>query len=620
MVVGGEFTEVGTPGSAVPIPRRNLFAFDTTTGAIDQAFVPEVDGRVEAIAVAPDQRSIYLAGDFETVGGLKSKSIARIDVSVGAPVAGFRPPVVDGVARDIMLLGNRLYVAGQFAKVGPDARAALTALHPATGAIDRTVDLGVAGVHNGGRTSVVKMAVTPDGTRMIVIGNFRTVAGQERRQVAILKLAPTGDSLSSWSTTGYASTCYTRFDSYVRDVAISPDGRYFVLVTTGGYGPGPLCDTAARFELSGPSGSGQQPSWVNYTGGDTLTAVAITGPAVYIGGHQRWMNNPYAKDAIGPGAVPRPGLAALNPVNGLPYTWNPGRDRGEAVYDFLVTPSGLWVTSDTERVGGERRERIAFFPLAGGTPVGAIPASALPGQVYLGARTGGGGTSLARRELSRTGVGGTREVDPSGVDWSRPRGTTLVGGTLYAGEADGTFSARTAMRTADGLRFGPATPVDTADRLMPMAAWHATIPSITAMAYGSGRLYYTVSGRAALYARTFEPQSGIVGAQETVVSATLADLDWRTVGGMFLAGDRLYTVDAATGALRRTPVSSGPAGIRPGDGTTVVSGPAVDGNDWRAQAVFFESQSTPTARRKPAPSQWRQPAPKPRKPAPRWSR
>jgi len=65
----------------------------------------------------------------------------------------------------------------------------------------------------------------------------------------------------------------------MRDVDISPDGSYFVVGTTGAFRAGSLCDAAARWER-GASGSGQQPTWVDYTGGDTLYSVAFTGMTV----------------------------------------------------------------------------------------------------------------------------------------------------------------------------------------------------------------------------------------------------------------------------------------------------------------------------------------------------
>ena len=126
-----------------------------------------------------------------------------------------------------------------------------------------------------------------------------------------------------------------------------------------------VCDVAARFEtdIANPT----RPTWMNYTGGDTLHAVAVTGAAVYVQGHQRWFNNPFGIDSAGPGAVDRQGIAALRVSDGdaraaTGEDWNPGKTRGVGGREFLVTSAGLWVGSDGRLFRGEVHDNIAFCP------------------------------------------------------------------------------------------------------------------------------------------------------------------------------------------------------------------------------------------------------------------
>jgi hypothetical protein len=272
---------------------------------------------------------------------------------------------------------------------------------------------------------------------MIAIGNRTYVAGLQRDQIVMLNLATSPVTVTDWATTRYRQQCAKVFGTYMRDIDISPDGSYFVVGTTGAYRVGSLCDAAARWE-TGATGAGQQPTWVDYTGGDTLYSVAVTGTAVYVGGHQRWMNNGFAADRAGPGAVAREGIAALDPVNGLPLSWNPGRDRGVGAFALVATAQGLWIGSDTDRIGRyEYHGRIAFMPLAGGTPVPESRVGTLPGDLF---RLGTDG-AMTRRAFDGTTLG-ARSTVTTGIDWSTIRGAFVVSGRLCTGHADGTMTVR----------------------------------------------------------------------------------------------------------------------------------------------------------------------------------
>ena len=249
----------------------------------------------------------------------------------------------------------------------------------------------VSGHHNDsgsgaqGAVGVRDLDVNADGSRLVAIGNFKRVDGLLRDQMVMISLSDASTGVTAdWATTRYSPYCFNfAFDTYMRGVSFSPDGSYLVVTATGGYVANTLCDTAARFETSA-TGADVQPTWVDYTGGDTLWSNTITEKAVYVGGHQRWLNNSLAGDTAGPGAVPRPGLAALDPNTGVPMKWNPGRNpRGAAVYALYATPTGLWMGSDTEYIGNHyqyKRPRLAFFPLAGGAAEASDTTPGLPGN------------------------------------------------------------------------------------------------------------------------------------------------------------------------------------------------------------------------------------------------
>lgn len=104
---------------------------------------------------------------------------------------------------DLKLSGNRLWVGGNFSKFAAQDQVALTAVNATTGAFDPYMQLPFAGTHNGGRTSIQKFDITPDGSKLLVIGNFTVVGGVAHDQAAMLDLTGPSAALANWSTNVY---------------------------------------------------------------------------------------------------------------------------------------------------------------------------------------------------------------------------------------------------------------------------------------------------------------------------------------------------------------------------------------------------------------------------------
>jgi hypothetical protein len=362
VVVGGNFDEVREAGTSKKLARHNLFAYDMKTGKISTVFTPKVDGTVHALQ-AGTGGWVYMAGTFKTVNGRSTGTVASVKTTTNQVHTGFKPNVNYRVTT-MVRRGLRLYIGGSFTKAGGKSRTALARLNALTGAADGTFNFTVTNPRSG-TLKVYKLAVDPSDTRMVINGTFTRVNGQSRPQIAMINLGSGTAKLSTWSTTQYADACnLNAFDTYMRGMDFSPDGKYFVVVTTGGpYGRTTLCDSAARWEASA-TGSGKKPTWVNWTGGDTLLSTSVTGAAVYVGGHQRYLDNPNGSDATGPGpgAVTRVGIGALNPSTGKALAWNPTRTLGHGVEALVAHPKGLLVGSDTEELGKEYHGRLGMFP------------------------------------------------------------------------------------------------------------------------------------------------------------------------------------------------------------------------------------------------------------------
>ncbi|GHJ46418.1 hypothetical protein Cs7R123_37600 [Catellatospora sp. TT07R-123] len=475
---GGTFTGVTDRGTGTVYAKPWLFAFDATTGLVDPAFSPNINDEVVQVMPGPAPNTIYVGGRFTGVQAGGWSRLVLLNTTDGSVVNSFKAPSLNGAVNTVKQFGNRLLVGGFFTTVTTATevitRNGLVTLDAATGAYDPYANISLTGHHNyngtGANSAVgaTDLDITPDGTKAVVIGNFKTANGGDYDQVVMLDLTGPTATIANWHTNRFDDVCSRNaFDKWVRDVDISPDGTYFVVVNTGGpYGNTVLCDSASRWETSA-TGTNLQPTWVDWTGGDTLLSVAITGASVYVGGHERWMNNSDGADRARQGAVARPGLAALEPVNGVPQAWNPGRHpRGIGASALYATEDGLYVGSDTEYIGNfeYKRGRIAYFPLAGGYTPPSWTVGDLPTDVFFPNNT----VSIPANDvLFRVNAGGPEVAANDGLlPWSADTaaapstyhntGSSVNSITSNAISLDGSVAASTPLEVFNDQRYDAA--------------------------------------------------------------------------------------------------------------------------------------------------------------------
>nr|WP_163569517.1 hypothetical protein [Fodinicola feengrottensis] len=95
--------------------RSRLAGFDLTTGKLDAKMSALVNNRIRGIAVSAT--TVYIGGDFTTVNGQPRTRLAALDRATGA-LLPWAPTATDTVrALALSADGGRVIVGGDFAKL-----------------------------------------------------------------------------------------------------------------------------------------------------------------------------------------------------------------------------------------------------------------------------------------------------------------------------------------------------------------------------------------------------------------------------------------------------------------------------------------------------------------------
>jgi hypothetical protein len=170
LLVGGRFSSFDA------IERHNLAAIDQQSGEIT-SWAPATDGAVYALVASG--AAVYAGGGFSEVGGIQRPLVAALDGSSGAVLPWNASATAGGGSESAVnalgLSGQTLYVGGQFTTMGGAERENLAAIDAATG-LATPFRADVAG--QGADTRV--HAVAASGGRLYAGGYFRTVNSDNR--------------------------------------------------------------------------------------------------------------------------------------------------------------------------------------------------------------------------------------------------------------------------------------------------------------------------------------------------------------------------------------------------------------------------------------------------------
>jgi hypothetical protein len=187
--VGGFFTITGGQS-------RNLIAaLDATTGLATN-WNPNATGPTNAgvWTLAVNGNNVYVGGEFTSIGGQNRSGIASLDATTGLATS-WNPDAGGGSsgyimgAYDFAFSGNTVYVAGNFTSIGGKNRSGIAALDATT---------GLATNWNPNPTSyypfVQRLAL--NGNTLYVAGHFGSIGGQNR--IGIAALDATTGLATSW--------------------------------------------------------------------------------------------------------------------------------------------------------------------------------------------------------------------------------------------------------------------------------------------------------------------------------------------------------------------------------------------------------------------------------------
>jgi large repetitive protein len=384
--IAGSFSSLAnTVSPTTAVNQSQLASYNMTTGLIDTSFRPTFGGGgVSAVEASPDGTKLFVAGSFNTVGGVARQKVASLNLTTGAPISTFAfTQSTNNQVTALAATNSTVYVGGKFSRINGVLKSGLAAVNATTGAVDTSFSNDVTGgIGVNGALTVQQLKLTHDESKLLVVHTGRKIAGQDRLGMGIIDTT-TKQLLPFRSTLWDDNLARVGGVTRIYGADISPDDSFFVVTAGSGGDAPPISDTAVAYPLNPASlqDSDVQPLWISRHF-DSIYSVAITEAAVYLGGHFGFIESPTSDDpwpgldnvgygtgqglagyGLGDQVVRRDHIAAVSRTTGKALEWNPtgGSNSFEGNKAMEATARGLFIGGDGMFQGGVRTGRVAFY-------------------------------------------------------------------------------------------------------------------------------------------------------------------------------------------------------------------------------------------------------------------
>jgi hypothetical protein len=300
---------------------ESVQAFDVATGQPIAGWNLRTGRSVSTLAVAGN--SLFVGGDFALFGGEARKGLAAVDALTGRPSPW--NPVVDGIVMTMAVGKEKVYIGGHFTAAGGARRLGLAAIDRVTGAATGWQ----ADANQNGNVNALALV----GETIFAGGSFGSIGEQSRSNLAVLD-AETGKVLD-WGP---------QADGSVYALAVSGSTVYAggMFTSVGGQHR----SNVAAFDMI----TRRVTAW-NPEADAPVRALAHAGNSVYAGG-----------DFAIIGGQRRHRIAALDRVTGRATAWYPDDSTASSqayVTALAVSGNTLYAGGYFATMGGANRSNLA---------------------------------------------------------------------------------------------------------------------------------------------------------------------------------------------------------------------------------------------------------------------